>query len=108
ALEVLLRDELPARAALLGDRLRGGLAALVGHGGLVTVRGRGLLLGLEFARADLCAAFTGRAVERGLILGWTLHRDTVVRLAPPLILSDAEADAALARIGHALGGATLV
>jgi len=28
-------------------------------------------------------------MERGLILGWTLHRDTVVRLAPPLVVTDA-------------------
>ena len=28
--------------------------------------------------------------EDGLILNWTLHRDTVVRLAPPLVLTDAE------------------
>src|SRR5262249_56522858 len=92
ALEVLLRDDLPARAARLGDRLRARLAALVGHGGLVAVRGIGLLLELEFTRADLCAAFAGRALAAGLILAWTLHRDTVVRPAPPLLLIDTEAD----------------
>ena len=108
ALDVLLRDDLAARAAALGARLRAELGALVGRGGLVAVRGVGLLLGLEFARADLCAAFTHRALEQELILGWTLHRDTVVRLAPPLVLSDAEADAAVTRIGRALGGPTLV
>jgi len=108
ALDVLLRDDLAARAAALGARLRAELGALVGRGGLVAVRGVGLLLGLEFARADLCAAFTHRALEQELILGWTLHRDTVVRLAPPLVLSDAEAHAAVTRIGRALGGPTLV
>src|SRR5262249_27986200 len=54
ARELLLRDDLPARAARLGARPRTRLAALLGHGGLVAVRGIGLLLGLEFARADLC------------------------------------------------------
>jgi len=44
ALEVLLRDDLPARGAVLGERL-------------VAVRRLGLLLGLEFARADLSATF---------------------------------------------------
>ena len=103
ALDILLREDLPARAAALGDRLRGALGALVGHGGLVAVRGLGLLLGLEFARADLCAAFARRALTEGLILGWTLHCDTVVRLAPPLVLGDAEAKEAVARIVRALG-----
>ena len=103
ALDILLRDDLPARAAALGEELRSALEALVGHGGLVVVRGRGLLLGLEFARADLCAAFVRRALTEGLILGWTLHCDTVVRLAPPLVLGDAEAKEAVARIACALG-----
>ena len=103
ALDILLRDDLPARAAALGEQLRSALEALVGHGGLVVVRGLGLLLGLEFARADLCAAFVRRALTEGLILGWTLHCDTVVRLAPPLVLGDAEAKEAVARIACALG-----
>jgi acetylornithine/succinyldiaminopimelate/putrescine aminotransferase len=104
ALEVLLRDRLAGRAADLGGRLLERLAALVGRGGLVAVRGRGLLLGLEFDSAPPCAAFVRRAQARGLVLNWTLHRDTVVRLAPPLVLSDAEAERALADIGAALSG----
>src|SRR5207244_6269996 len=86
ALEVLLRDDLAARAAMLGTRLIQRLHVLVGRGGLVAVRGLGLLVGLEFGEAAACAGFARRALERGLILNWTLHRDTVVRLAPPLVL----------------------
>jgi acetylornithine/succinyldiaminopimelate/putrescine aminotransferase len=102
ALEVLLRDDLPARAAALGSRLRDALAARVGRGGLVAVRGLGLLLGLEFDTAAACALFARRALERGLILNWTLHRDTVIRLAPPLVLTDVEADRALATLADTL------
>src|SRR5439155_18829587 len=65
-------------------------------------RGLGLLIGLEFAEAAACARCARRALERGLILNWTLHRDTVVRLAPPLVLTDAEAERALERIAAAL------
>ncbi len=103
ALEVLLRERLVERAADLGTRLRADLGALAGRGGLRTVRGIGLLLGLEFADAAACAAFTRRAWEQGLIVNWTLHRDTVVRLAPPLVLSDAEAARAVGAIATALG-----
>jgi acetylornithine/succinyldiaminopimelate/putrescine aminotransferase len=102
ALEVLVRDRLAERAAELGARLLADLAALVGRGGLVAVRGRGMLLGLELESAPACAAFVRRAQARGLILNWTLHHDTVVRLAPPLVLSDAEAARALADIAKAL------
>jgi len=102
ALDVLLRENLPARAATLGATLLARLRALVGRGGLAAVRGMGLLLGLEFTGAPACSRFTRRAREAGLLLGWTLHRDTVVRLAPPLVLSDAEAEQALDAIAGAL------
>jgi acetylornithine/succinyldiaminopimelate/putrescine aminotransferase len=102
ALDVLLRDDLPGRAATLGASLLARLGDLGGRGGLVAVRGVGLLLGLEFGAAADCARFAGRALERGLILGWTLHHDRVIRLAPPLVLTDAEADEAVRRIGAAL------
>jgi acetylornithine/succinyldiaminopimelate/putrescine aminotransferase len=103
ALEVLLREDLPARAAAVGGVLLERLAALRGRGGLVATRGLGLLLGLEFDAPAACARFVARALERGLILGWTLHRDTVVRLAPPLVLSAEETDEAVRRIAEALG-----
>jgi acetylornithine/succinyldiaminopimelate/putrescine aminotransferase len=103
ALDVLVRDDLPARAAALGARLLAGLGALVGRGGLARVRGLGLLLGLEFEAAGPTTRFAARAFAEGLILNWTLHRDTVVRLAPPLVLSDAEAEHALATLARALG-----
>jgi 4-aminobutyrate aminotransferase-like enzyme len=38
-----------------------------------------------------------------VIVGWTLHRDTVVRLAPPLVLTDEELERALAVMRAALG-----
>jgi acetylornithine/succinyldiaminopimelate/putrescine aminotransferase len=98
ALDVLLAEDLPARAARLGAGLLERLGALVGRGGLVAVRGLGLLVGLEFDDAARCAAFARRAFAAGLVLNWTLHRDTVVRLAPPLVIRDDEIDDAVRRI----------
>ncbi len=103
ALDILLRDRLVERAAALGEEMLRRLRALVGRGGLAGVRGIGLLLGLAFADAGACDRFVRQAWQRGLILNWTLHSDTVVRLAPPLVLRDAEADRALAAIASALG-----
>jgi acetylornithine/succinyldiaminopimelate/putrescine aminotransferase len=103
ALEVLLRDDLAGRAASLGATLQHGLRGLVGRGGLADVRGVGLLIGLEFAQPAACARAAARAFAEGLILNWTLHRDTVIRLAPPLVLTDAEAAEALVRLAAVLG-----
>lgn len=102
ALEVLVREDLAGRAEVLGQALLRRLGALAGRGGLRRVRGRGLLLGLEFGDAAACTRLVARALERGLILNWTLHRDTVVRLAPPLVLRNEEADQAVLGIASAL------
>lgn len=102
ALEVLLRDDLPGRALRLGRELTRQLELLVGRGGLHAVRGLGMLLGLEFDDAAHCSRFARAAFQAGLILNWTLHDDTVVRLAPPLVLSDDEAARAVTTIARAL------
>lgn len=97
ALEVLAGERLPQRAAAVGEAWRARLAAR--RGAVLTgVRGRGLLIGLDFATPALTQAFCRDALARGLILNWTLHRDTVVRLAPPLVISDADSERALAAI----------
>lgn len=99
ALEVAAREQLPQRAAALGATWRTRLQTLTGPA-LREVRGRGLLIGLEFASPAFTQAFCRAALARGLILNWTLHRDTVVRLAPPLVISDADSERALEAIAE--------
>jgi acetylornithine/succinyldiaminopimelate/putrescine aminotransferase len=94
AVDVAERDELPQRAAAVGARWQDFLSRLVGPA-LREVRGRGLLTGLEFASPAITQRFCQAALARGVILNWTLHRDTVVRIAPPLVISDADSARAL-------------
>jgi len=103
SLGVLAEEDLPARAARVGERFRAGIARLAGRGRLVAVRGIGLLLGLEFDEAEATAAFVAACRERGVLLGWTLHHDRVVRLAPPLTIAEDEIELALAVFAEALG-----
>ena len=105
SLDVLERDCLPERAATLGAALLERLRALVGRGGLVEVRGLGMLLGLEFADAAATQRFVAECFARGVLLGWTLHHDRVVRLAPPLNIADDDLDDALAAVAAALDAA---
>ena len=97
ALAVAEREELPRRAAQLGDSWQTRLRASIGPA-LRAVRGRGLLIGLEFVSPEVTHAFCRAALAHRLILNWTLHRDTVVRLAPPLAIADADSERALARL----------
>ena len=87
--ETLERDGLIERAARLGERMRAGFAArLGGLEGVVSIRGRGLMLGIELDRP--CAELVGRALQQGLLINVTAGN--VVRLLPPLVISDDEAD----------------
>lgn len=102
SLEVILEDDLPARAARLGgwfaDKLRSRLPAPA----VVGIRNAGLLIGIEMDTAAHAAAFTDACRSENLLLGWTLHDDRVVRLAPPLVISEAELDDASLRMERAL------
>jgi acetylornithine/N-succinyldiaminopimelate aminotransferase len=100
-LEFARRERLPERADVQGRLWRRRLAELTGDR-LLEVRGLGMLIGLELADAALTQAFASKAFDRGLILNWTLHRDTVIRLAPPLVMTDEETERALDTIARTL------
>jgi acetylornithine/N-succinyldiaminopimelate aminotransferase len=103
SLRVILEEDLPARAAQLGERLREELRALgERRGGVREVRGLGLLVGLELDSPARTRAFAARAFAAGVIVGWTLHSDTVIRLAPPLNLSEEELARGLEALDAAL------
>ncbi|AUL99825.1 aspartate aminotransferase family protein [Rhodocyclaceae bacterium] len=87
-LEVIESDGLMANAAQLGEAIRAGLReALAGVGGVVDIRGRGLMIGVELDRP--CGGLVASALEAGLLINVTAER--VVRLLPPLILNASEA-----------------
>jgi acetylornithine/N-succinyldiaminopimelate aminotransferase len=88
-LHTLKEQDLAARAGVLGQRLQDALArTLSGQKGIVGIRGKGLMIGIELERP--CAELVGRALERNLLINVTAER--VIRLLPPLIISDDEAE----------------
>ncbi len=88
-LQTIESEALLARAEALGLRLRQALdAALADVPGVRAVRGLGLMLAVELDRP--AAALVAQALERGLLINVTAG--SVVRLLPPLVLSDTEAE----------------
>ena len=76
-------------ASRVGTHLKGALARELGAlKGVVEIRGQGLMLGVELAKP--CGALTQRAADAGLLISVTA--DTVVRLLPPLIMTEQQAD----------------
>jgi acetylornithine aminotransferase len=88
-MDLLEQGKFDKRAAGLGTRILTGLKkSLDGVAGVKDIRGKGLMLAVELDRP--CKEILTLALERGLLVNVTA--DSVVRLLPPLILSDAEAD----------------
>jgi len=100
ALEVIAtmqKEQLPARAKALGDRmLERFKASLHNQPGVVDIRGRGMMMGIELDRD--CAELMSQAINEGVLLNVTAGR--VVRLLPPYIMSDDDADLIADRVSQ--------
>ena len=100
ALNILVEDQLAERSAEMGDYLLAELAAI--NSPLINeLRGRGLFIGIEIEPSlatarEVCEAL----MERGLLSKET--HSTVVRLAPPLVISKQEIDWAVTQIREVL------
>ena len=112
-LEVIQRENLIERARTQGDYLRRGLLELQQrHEAIGDVRGLGLLLGVELVQDrgtrqpfhELGALTTQRCFELGLSMNIRRRpeRGSVWRIAPPLTVSNAEIDRAIAILDQAL------
>lgn len=80
---------LAERSAELGERMRNRFQERLGHlNNVKDIRGKGLMIGIELDSP--CADLVGRALEKGILINVTV--DKVIRLLPPLTISDDEAD----------------
>ena len=101
-LDTLEKDNLFERARVLGDRIMTGLSeALAGNNAVQEIRGRGLMIAVELASP--CGELVQKALTEGLLINVT--RDNVVRLLPPLTLTDAEADELVSRLARVINNA---
>ncbi|WP_333906151.1 aspartate aminotransferase family protein [Delftia acidovorans] len=94
-IRIMEEDGLLAHTTQVGDHLKATLQKeLADVKGVVDVRGQGLIIGIELNKP--CGALLGRGAEAGLLFSVTA--DTVVRLVPPLIMTEAEADEVVAKL----------
>ncbi|MCB5910523.1 diaminobutyrate--2-oxoglutarate transaminase family protein [Streptomyces pinistramenti] len=111
---------LARRAADLGARMLAQLGTLAAaHPCIGDVRGRGLMIGVELidpeaapdatgarpAAPDLAAAVQRTCLDRGLIVEPGGRHGAVIRLLPPLTITDEQADAILDRLADAIAAA---
>ncbi len=96
ALNILVEEKLAENSAAMGERLLGQLRTI--ESPLIrAVRGKGLFIGVEFDPKFVSARTVCEALMTRGLLSKETHA-TVVRLAPPLIITAAEIDWAMAQI----------
>jgi 4-aminobutyrate aminotransferase len=102
-IEVMEHDGLFERAEVLGrravERLRASTAA---NEDVTEVRGIGLMIGLELRSKDVASRVQARCLADGLVVLTCGPDENVLRLVPPLTLSDDELDLGLTILEHSL------
>lgn len=97
---IIERDGLLDRVLRVGDALATAISGL-GHPGIVAVRGRGLLRGVVLAH-EIAPAVADAALDAGYVIN--APRPNVLRLAPPLVVEQAQLDGFVAALPRLLDG----
>ena len=93
--QTIMDDHLPARALKLGQHMHSAFsAALDGMQGVRDIRHSGLMLGIELDRP--CAELMAMGLQQGIIINVTAG--SVVRLLPPLVMSDGECNQVIEQV----------
>jgi acetylornithine aminotransferase len=94
-IDVIEQDNLEERALVLGERIQEGFRqALDGNNNVKEIRGAGLMLAVELN--DDAPDLVHRALANGVLINVT--QGNIVRLLPPLTMTDAEADELVAKV----------
>jgi acetylornithine/N-succinyldiaminopimelate aminotransferase len=94
-LDTIEQERLAERAGILGQRILDGLrASLKGNNSIREIRGKGLMIGIEFTSE--CTQLVKEALAAGLLINVT--HGNVVRLLPALTMTDAEAEELVTRL----------
>ncbi len=98
-LDVIEGEDLPARAARMGEWVGERLAKWPG----VAIRGRGLLWGVELRSAEVAKRWTAAALARGIILLAGGPEGRVAQIVPPLNIEEEMLETALEILEETLG-----
>jgi putrescine aminotransferase len=104
AIDAVIEERLPERARELGAHAMGRLGELRQRfpAAIAQVRGRGLLIGIEFAHEDIAGLVIAGLAQRRIIAAYTLNNPRVIRLEPPLVIAADVLDRVLSAFGEAV------
>ena len=103
-LEVFERENLVERSRVRGKQMLDGLFQLKAkYPDLVgEVRGRGLMVGLEFTMDEVGELVVAQLLKRGVCVAYALNNPRVLRFEPPLIISAEEVDFAVTAVDESI------
>ncbi len=99
--DTIVEEKLCERAAKLGEQMLARFkTALKGNNNVADIRGKGLMLAIELT--DDCTDLVGKAIDAGLLINVT--QGNIIRLLPPLTMTDTEADAVVDGVVDLING----
>ncbi len=104
ALQVIQDEGLVQRSADMGEILKAGLQDVAHkHKRWISeVRGRGLMIGLEFAEDEVGELVVAQLLNHGVCVAYALNNPRVLRFEPPLIITEEEIQLAINAVDAAL------
>lgn len=103
-LEVFESEDLVRRSRERGDQMLEGMLKLKAKFPdlILEVRGRGLMIGLEFTMDEVGELVVAQLLKRGVCVAYALNNPRVLRFEPPLIISPAEVDFAVTTVEESI------
>lgn len=102
---VLIEENLPARAAELGEYMLKGLREAAADYGdkVLEIRGLGLLIGIEFHNDEIGYEVSKGLFDNGILVAGTLINAKTIRIEPPLTITYEQADIVITEFKKVLG-----
>ncbi len=103
-IKYILENDVPGQCQVKGDYLMGGLRKLQDrHPYLVDVRGRGLMIGIEYPTDAIGWAVAKGLFKNHILIGGYLNNARVARMEPPVVFTYAEMDRVIETMDRVLG-----
>jgi putrescine aminotransferase len=104
AVRAIQEEGLVERSQAMGERMIQGLRGVAERHSehVAEVRGRGLMIGVEFAMDEVGELVVAQLLKRGVCVAYALNNPRVMRIEPPLIISESEVDFAVEALDGAI------
>lgn len=103
-IRVIQEEGLVERSAEMGALLKGGLDEIAANNTqfIKEVRGRGLMIGMEFQEDEVGELLVAQLLKYGVCVAYALNNPRVIRFEPPLIITEEQVHFAVDAVGQAL------